>query len=121
MDQKYRLTALADADINDILTYTLREFGPVQFEAYWTLIDQAGQLVGDDPTRPGSKPRDDLGQSIRSFHVGIAAARSGAASHILYYVPGSLEDGSQGALILRVLWEGMEPKLHLGEGLDAFE
>lgn len=121
MGQKYRLTALADDDINDILGYTLREFGPVQFEAYWSPIDQAGQLVGNDPMRPGSRPRDDLGKGIRSFHIGIAAARSGAASHILYYVPGPLEDGTQSAIILRVLWEGMEPKSYLSEDRDQSE
>ncbi|MGH7034912.1 MAG: type II toxin-antitoxin system RelE/ParE family toxin [Stellaceae bacterium] len=115
--QTYRLTASTDADINDILGYTLREFGPVQFEAYWRLIDKAGQMVGKNPTRPGSRTRDDLGQGIRSFHIEVAAARSGAASHILYYVPGFLEDGSPGAVILRVLWEGMEPKLRIAQGL----
>jgi toxin ParE1/3/4 len=114
----YRFTELADADIDEILGYTLREFGPVQFEVYFGLIDRAAQLVGEYPMRPGSKPRGDLGQGVRSFHVEIAAARRGAASHILYYVPGELEDGTAGAVIIRVLWEGMEPKPFVAQGLD---
>jgi toxin ParE1/3/4 len=114
---KYRLTNLADADITDILAYTLREFGPLQFEAYWGLIDKAGQMVGEYLTRPGSRPRDDLGQGVRSFHVEFATRR-GAASHILYYVAGPLEDDTPGAVILRVLWEGMEPKPFVAQGLD---
>ena len=111
--RKYRLTELADADITDILAHTLREFGQVQFEAYWGLIDKAADMVGDDPMRPGSRPRDELGEGVRSFHVEIAARRRGAASHILYYIP-----GDPGALILRVLWEGMEPKPRVAGGLD---
>lgn len=118
---RYRLTNLADADIADILAHTLREFGPVQFEAYWELIDKAAQMVGEDPTRPGSKPRDELGQGVRSFHVEIAAARRGAASHILFYAPGPLSDGTPGAVILRVLWDGMEPKPFVAHGLDELE
>jgi plasmid stabilization system protein ParE len=66
---RYRLTDLADADIDEILTYTHREFGPRQFEAYWSLIDKAGQMVGEDPLRPGSCPRDELGQGVPSFAI----------------------------------------------------
>jgi toxin ParE1/3/4 len=114
---RYRLTDLADADISEILTYTLREFGPVQFEAYWGFIDKAGQMVGADPMRPSSRPRDDLGEAVRSFHIEIAAGRSGAASHILYYVQNRLEDDVAGVIILRVLWEGMEPRPLVARGL----
>ncbi|HXY98449.1 MAG TPA: type II toxin-antitoxin system RelE/ParE family toxin [Stellaceae bacterium] len=57
----YRLTDLADADIDESLTYTLREFGPRQFDAYWGPIDKAGQSIGEDPVRASSRPRDELG------------------------------------------------------------
>jgi toxin ParE1/3/4 len=117
---KYRLTDLADADINDILAYTLREFGPLQFEAYWGLIDKAGQMVGEDPMRPSSSARDELGQGVRSFHVEIAAKRRGAASHVLYYIPGQLADGNPGAMILRVLGDRMEPASLVAQGIDEF-
>ena len=116
--RKYRLTDLADADIDEILTYTHREFGPKQFDAYWSLIDKAGQLVGEDPMRPSSRSRDELGQGVRSFHIEIAAGRRGAAAHLLYYIPGALEDGTRGAVILRVLGEGMEPGPLVARGLD---
>ncbi|MGO8918294.1 MAG: type II toxin-antitoxin system RelE/ParE family toxin [Stellaceae bacterium] len=114
----YRLTELADADIDEILTYTHREFGPRQFEAYWAFIDKAGQLVGENPLRPSSRRRDELGQGVRSFHIEIAAGRRGAASHVLYYISGALEDGTPGAVILRVLGEGMEPGPLAARGLD---
>lgn len=120
-DRKYRLTALADADIDSILAYTLQEFGTVQFDLYLRLIDKAAQMVGVDPNRPGSRSRDELGPGVRSFHLQIAAARLGAASHILYYIPSLMVDGASGALILRVLWEGMEPELRVAQGFDALE
>jgi toxin ParE1/3/4 len=118
---RHRLTDLADADIDEILTYTHREFGPRQFEAYWSVIDKAGQMVGEDPMRPGSPLRDELGQGVRSFAIDLAAARKGAASHILYYVPGELADGTQGAMILRVLSDRMEPRPRVASGLDELE
>lgn len=118
--RKYRLTDLADADIDEILTYTHREFGPRQFEAYWSLIDKAAQLVGKDPLRPSSRPRDELGQGVRSLHIEVAAGRRGAASHLLHYIPGALEDGTPGAVILRVLGERMEPGPAMVRGLDEF-
>ena len=114
----YRLTELADDDINDILVYTLREFGPLQLDAYSKLIDKAAQMVGQFPMRPGSKARDELGEGVRSFHVELAAPRRGAASHILYYVAGPIEGGTPGAIVLRVLWQGMDPKPRVMLGLD---
>jgi toxin ParE1/3/4 len=117
----YRLTDLADDDINDILAYTLREFGPLQLEAYSKLIDEAAQMVGQSPMRSGSKARAELGEGVRSFHVELAAPRRGAASHILYYVAGPMEDGTPGATILRALWQGMDPKPRVMLGLDELE
>jgi plasmid stabilization system protein ParE len=49
--QKYRLTDLADSDIEEILTYTDREFGLRQFEVYRGLIEEACQLIGDTRQR----------------------------------------------------------------------
>jgi toxin ParE1/3/4 len=116
--RKYRLTDMADADIEDILHHTARRFGSRQCEAYQTLIERACRMVGEDPMRASSRPRDELEQGVRSFHVVIAAGRKGAASHILYYISAELEDGKPGAVILRVLWEGMDPMPYLGFGLD---
>ena len=119
--RKYRLTSLADADISDVLAYTLQRFGDRQFEAYWKLIDAAARMIGEEPLRPSSKARDELGPGVRSFHIELASGRRGAASHILYYVPGRVDDGAEGAIILRVLWEGMEPRHLVASGLKKIE
>jgi toxin ParE1/3/4 len=114
----YRLTVLADGDIEDILAHALREFGDRQLARYARLIETAAQMVGEDPLRPSSRSRDDLGTGVRSFHIELAAGRRGAASHSLYYVPGVLADGTEGAIILRVLWDGMEPRPFVERGFD---
>jgi toxin ParE1/3/4 len=120
-DRKYRLTELADGDIDGILDYTHQNFGHLQRDAYQALIEQACQMVGEDPMRKGSKTRDELGQGVRSLHVSIAARRKGAASHILYYIAAALEDGTPGAVVLRILWDGMEPMSYVAFGLDELE
>ena len=105
----YELTRLAVADVENILTNTLSEFGNRQLEFYENLIDKAACMVGDEPMRPSSKAREDLGPAVRSFHIEIAAGRRGAASHVLYYIPRTGEETEAGVTVLRVLWEGMEP------------
>jgi toxin ParE1/3/4 len=119
--RKYRFTALADADIESILTHTLQEFGNRQLVSYAALIEKAAQMIGEEPLRPSSKARDELGPAVRSFHIEIAAGRRGAASHVLYYISGELNDGKNGAIVLRVLWDGMEPRPLVERGLNELE
>jgi toxin ParE1/3/4 len=120
--KKYRLTALADSDIVGILAHTIREFGDRQVKSYAALIDKAARMIGNEPMRPSSNSRDELGPAVRSFHIGVAAGRRGAASHVLYYyVPGELDDGTEGAIVLRVLWDGMEPRPFVARGLEGLE
>jgi toxin ParE1/3/4 len=105
----YRLTAIADDDVEGILIYTGREFGPRQRDRYEQLLEAAARMVATNPLRPGSRARDDLGRGIRSFHIEHAARRRGMAAHILYYLRGKLADGREGVVIVRVLHEAMEP------------
>ena len=64
--------------------------------------------MAEDPDRPGSRDRRDLGVGIRSFHLELAAGRRGAASYILYSLRGRLDAGGEGVIIARVLHAGME-------------
>ncbi|MBP2233064.1 toxin ParE1/3/4 [Azospirillum agricola] len=114
----YRLTRLAERDVTDILRESARRFGPLQRDRYAALIERAVLMVADRPERPGSRPRDELAEGVRSFHVELAAGRRGAASHTLYYVPGSSIGLADAVLILRVLHDAMEPGLHLTGGVE---
>ncbi|SMH63027.1 type II toxin-antitoxin system RelE/ParE family toxin [Azospirillum agricola] len=114
----YRLTRLAEQDVADILRASARRFGPVQRDRYAALIERAALMIAEQPARPGSRPRDELADGVRSFHVELAAGRRGAASHTLYYVPGSSIGLADAVLVLRVLHDAMEPGLHLSGGVE---
>jgi toxin ParE1/3/4 len=115
----YRLTEAADDDIEDILRTSARQFGPIQRARYALLLEKAALMVAEAPERPGSWDRHGLGEGVRSFHVEHAAGRRGAAAHILYYLRGILDDGSDGVVITRVLHERMDPALHVPEVPDT--
>jgi toxin ParE1/3/4 len=114
---RYRLTEVADEDIENILRQSARQFGPLQRDKYASLIEKALDMVAVDPERPGSRDRSDLAHGLRSFRLELAAGRRGAASHALYY----LRDEQEGLIIVRVLHDAMEPALHIDEDLDRPE
>ncbi|PKU21486.1 type II toxin-antitoxin system RelE/ParE family toxin [Telmatospirillum siberiense] len=106
----YELTELAERDIKGILRETDRMFGDHQLIVYANIIDLGLAMVGDDPERGGSIDRPELGPGIRFFHLEHAAGRNGGAAHCLYFTTGAMRTGVTGTIILRVLWEGMEPR-----------
>ena len=113
----YKYSRTADRDLRAILQFTTSRFGRSQRQRYAELVDAAAALLGAEPMRIGSRRRDDLGRGIRSFHFELAAQRRGAAAHVLYYVQGTLDDGRDGVIILRVLHERMDPARHLSDEL----
>jgi toxin ParE1/3/4 len=106
----YELTELAERDIKGILRETYKMFGDHQLIAYTNIIELGLTMVGEDPERAGAIRRPELGDGIRLFHLEHAAGRSGGAAHCLYFTTGPTRKGAIGTLILRVLWEGMEPR-----------
>ncbi len=115
---KLRLSELAERDITQILRETLRMFGARQLETYAIVIDRAAQMIAEDPNRPSSLDRTELGPGVRSLHLELAAGRRGGASHMVYYTERNLPDGFRGVIILRVLHESMEPKNRVARSLD---
>jgi toxin ParE1/3/4 len=115
MNARYRISPGADRDIEQILRETVRNFGTHQRRIYATLMEQTFGLLAGEPERPGSKARDDLGSGLRSFHVGHAAQRLTAASHVVFYEVADMSDGRPGVVIIRVLHERMDPDRHLPE------
>lgn len=103
-----RFTDLAQQDVRDILRQTSERFGPGQTRVYAALLDHAQSLLAANPFRPGSLDRSALWPGIRLFHLELAAAKTGAASHCLYYQANADE-----VIVLRVLHQRMEPATHL--------
>ncbi len=108
-----RLTGQADADILGILQFTLTTFGERQAGDYAALIQEALRLVEVDPRRTSARPRDDIRDGVRSFHVALASSRRGAASHLIYFI----EPEPTEIVVLRVLHEQMEPKRRILDSL----
>jgi toxin ParE1/3/4 len=65
------------------------------------------------PEQPSSRPREELGDGIRSLHVRVAASRRSSAAHIVYYLRGRLDDGTEGIIVARILHEHMDPFRHI--------
>ena len=103
---KAHLSKFADRDFLLILQETYRLFGQRQVWKYTSIIERSIELLCDDPFRPTSKPRDELGIVIRSFHLRLASGRTAGASHILYYV---LDNKQDELVILRILADSMLP------------
>lgn len=59
----------AEADIDDILEWSVTQFGTEIRDGYEALIAVAIASVADDPNRAGSHNRPDLGYGIRTLHL----------------------------------------------------
>lgn len=116
----YEITKAAERDIKEILAKTLKVFGTHQLAVYGEIIDRGMAMVGDDPERGGAIDRSEIVPGVRLFHLELAAGRSGAASHCLYYSTGMMSNGVVGTIILRVLYEHMEPRYKVVRSLNKF-
>ncbi len=109
----YLVADAAKLDFKAVLKETKELFGTRQRAVYKRLISKSVTMIADEPARGGSWDRSGIVPGLRAFHLEHAAGRSGAASHALYYAVEHLADGSQRVVILRLLHEVMEPKLHI--------
>jgi toxin ParE1/3/4 len=112
----YRLAAAAEADLDSIARFTVKNFGPAQANSYRALILRALASIAENPLRPSSQAHDDARPRLRSFRIALAGARQSMASHALWYLEPA--PGADTVFVLRILHERMDPELHLGVGGD---
>lgn len=115
---KLRLTLEADKDLTAIARYTLRQFGPRQKQVYAELLERAFAMLLENPQRPSSLSREELGRDVRSFHLALAAGRRHGASHVVYYVCQEV-GGEQELAVLRILGDEMEPRSRIIKALGS--
>ncbi|MEI6559244.1 MAG: type II toxin-antitoxin system RelE/ParE family toxin [Rhodospirillaceae bacterium] len=118
---KFEITEPAERDIKAILTKTLKVFGTHQLTIYADIIDKGIAMVGDDPDRGGAVDRSEIAPGVKLFHLELAAGKSGGAAHCLYYTTGKMSNGAVGTIILRVLYEHMEPRFRVVRSLNKVE
>ncbi len=75
MTRKYRIRALAQADLESIWLYTCEEWGAAQADTYLKSVIQRFEWLTENPTL--SKPRDDIKQGYFCFPEGM---------HLIFYV-----------------------------------
>lgn len=89
--RKYELSLAADRDLDDIYTYTFREFGVLQADAYFESLEECLTTLGDNPL---------LGVDASNLRVGCR--RFVHQRHTIYY-----KKSKSGVRIIRVLGPGM--------------
>ena len=109
----YLVTEAAKLDFKTVLKETNEMFGPRQRAIYKRLISEAVKMIAEQPMRGGSWDRGAVVPGLRAFHLEHAAGKSGAAAHMLYYAVERPASGQQRVVILRLLQESMEPRLHI--------
>lgn len=109
------LTGPARRDLVEIRAYTLKTHGRAAANAYDALLRRAFKDIRDDPHRPGSRHRPEIGENIRSFHM--ALSRKDAPSEVksprhfvLYFLPNEQE-----VVISRVLHDARDLARHVPE------
>lgn len=119
---RYRLSAAAQHDIVDILAWTHQQFGDVARLRYEALLATALRDIAQQPDRPGSIARPELGDGVRSWHLRLSRERARTADgtvhrprHFLIYRP-----GNEIIVIGRVLHDAMELARHL-QGNEPWE
>lgn len=100
----------AESDIDDILEWSASQFGEAIRNGYEALLDAAILSIQEDPDRPGSRARSELGRGIRSLHltssqtaVGDGARKIARPRHFIVY----RQDGEV-IQVLRVLHDAMD-------------
>ena len=110
-----RLTEAAETDIVEILAWSQAEFGEAARRRYERLIAGAISDVVSDPHRPGSLPRPELGEGVRSWHLRGSRERTRDEGqivqrprHFMIYRPVETV-----IVVGRVLHDAMELERHL--------
>jgi toxin ParE1/3/4 len=113
---RFRLSPLAERDIEAILAWTHEHFGERGRLRYEALIVRTIQDVADDPMRPGTLARPELTPGARTYHLRLSRDRIMPATdrvrqprHFLLYRARPDEPVEIG----RVLHDGMDLMRHL--------
>ena len=111
----YRLSRLARSDIVEILAWSVEHFGGAARDRYQALLAAAINDLADDPFRPGSRPRPDIGPGTRIWHLRANRDRTGlprvnTPRHMVVY---RVDDGI--VIIGRVLHDAMDISDHVGD------
>jgi len=104
-----RLTAAAEADLEEILCWTVDQFGEAQARIYADTISAALSDLAAGPTVSGAKRRDDILKGTFTLHV---ARKGRKGRHFVMFRVGRAPDRAA-IEVLRVLHDAMDLPRHL--------
>ena len=103
-----RLTAAAEVDYQNIIAWTLEQFGDLQARVYADILSAALVELTAGPATAGAKERSEIGKGLFTLHV----ARRGRKGR--YFVLFRIRPNKPQSRIevLRLLHDAMDLKLH---------
>ena len=102
-----RLADQAAQDVEEILDWTLEQFGPLQMETYTEVINDALEALTEGPGNLGVRWPSELGGNVATLHV----ARQGRKGrHLLVF---RVDQSEYRIEIVRVLHDSMDLPRHL--------
>ena len=104
-----RLTAAAEADFEEILRWTVDQFGEAQARIYAETVSAALNELAAGPTVVGAKKRDDILKGIFTLHV---ARKGRKGRHFVMFRVARAPD-HDAIEVLRLLHDAMELQRHL--------
>ena len=104
-----RLTAAAETDFEEILRWTVDQFGDVQARIYAETVSAALNDLTAGPTVVGARKRDDILKGIFTLHV---ARKGRKGRHFVLFRVGRAPDGDV-IEVLRLLHDAMDLPRHL--------
>jgi toxin ParE1/3/4 len=111
-----RLTAAAEADFEEILRWTVDQFGEAQARIYAGTVSAALDELAAGPSAVGAKKRDDILKGIFTLHV---ARKGRKGRHLVMFRVGRAPDHDV-IEILRLLHDAMDLQRHLPPDKESF-
>jgi toxin ParE1/3/4 len=102
-----RLTSTAEADFQNILAWTLGEFGERQASIYADTFTSAISTLLEGPTIVGARERREIGKGLCTLHV----TRGGRKGR--HFVLFRVNSAARQIEMLRLLHDAMDLKLHI--------
>lgn len=102
-----RLADQASQDVEDILDWTLEQFGPWQLESYTEVIHDALAALNAGPQLVDVRKRPELGDDVATLHV---ARRGHKGRHQVVF---RIDEVGCLIEILRILHDSMDLQRHL--------
>lgn len=114
MTFRLRLSPDAEADIDEILEWSVARFGAEVRDGYEELISATLEGLLDDPRHPGTHDRPELGHGVRVVHLRSSHGRIRAGARRIrtprYFVVYRQVDGV--VQVVRVLHDAMDLPRH---------